>query len=76
MRAFAFKRLPQVLKRQTNNYQNVVSNVAYTVHDVAGPRDGLAFLIERIENERAGCAIRIRMAGRSTRTISASGGSR
>jgi tetratricopeptide (TPR) repeat protein len=45
------KRLPEALKRQTNNYAYIVSNVASTLHDVAGPRDGLAFLVERIEQE-------------------------
>ena len=51
LRAFAFKRLPEVLGRQTNNYQSIVGRVAETLHDVAGARDGVAFLVERIENE-------------------------
>ncbi len=51
LKDFAFKQVPEVLKRQTNNYQWIVSNVAQTLHDVAGPRAGLEFLIERIENE-------------------------
>ena len=51
LRAFAFKRLLDVLKHQTNNYQSLVGTVAYTLHNVAGVRDGLAFLIERIETE-------------------------
>ena len=53
LRAFAFKRLPEVLKRQTNNYQSMVGRVADTLHDLAGARDGLAFLVERIEAEPA-----------------------
>jgi Flp pilus assembly protein TadD len=51
LRQFAFEQLPEVLKRQTNNYQSIVQNVAGSLHQVASPRDGLAFLIERIENE-------------------------
>jgi len=51
LRAFAFKKVPEVLKRQTTNYSSLVSQVAHTLHDLAGPRDGLAFLIERIEQE-------------------------
>ncbi len=51
LRQFAFVQLPEVLKRQTNNYQSIVQTVAGTLHDVASPRDGLAFLVERIENE-------------------------
>ena len=51
LRRFAFEQLPEVLKRQTNNYQSIVQTVAGTLHDVASPRDGLAFLVERIENE-------------------------
>ena len=53
LRAFAFKQLPEVLKKQTNNYQNLVSSAARTVHDVLGPRDGVEFLLDRIEHEPA-----------------------
>ena len=42
VRAFAFQRLPELLKRQRNNYQSLVSAVAGALHEVAGPRDGLA----------------------------------
>ena len=45
LRHFAFSRLPEVLKRQTNNYTSMVSETANALHDIAGPRDGLAFLI-------------------------------
>ena len=51
LEAFAFGRLAEVLRRQTNNYQSCVQQVADTLHDLAGARTGLAFLIERIENE-------------------------
>jgi len=40
-----------VLGMQTNNYQSIVNQVAHTLRDLAGPRDGLELLIERIENE-------------------------
>jgi tetratricopeptide (TPR) repeat protein len=48
---FAFENIPEMLKRQTTNYQSVVSTVKSTLRDLAGPREALAFLIERIENE-------------------------
>jgi tetratricopeptide (TPR) repeat protein len=51
LRTFAFERLPQALKSQTNNYQAIVAEVARTVHDLIGPRDGLEFLVVRTENE-------------------------
>jgi predicted Zn-dependent protease len=51
LRAFAFKALPPLLKWQTNSYRGLVSNVAQTLHDLAGPRDGIAFLLDRIEAE-------------------------
>ena len=51
LRHFAFSRLPEVLKRQTNNYTSMVSETANALHEIAGPRDGLAFLIRRIETE-------------------------
>ena len=53
LRAFAFQQMSGVLEAQTNHYTNLVSTVASTLHDVAGPRDGLAFLIVRIEKEPA-----------------------
>ena len=51
LRHFAFHRLPEVLKRQTNNYTSMVSETANALHDIAGPRDGLKFLVERIDAE-------------------------
>jgi len=53
LRTFAFKRLPEVLRRQTNNYQSIVGRVADTLHELAGARDGLAFLVDRLEGEPA-----------------------
>ena len=51
LRNFAFTRLPEVLKKQTNNYTSMVSDTANALHDIAGPHDSLGFLIRRIEAE-------------------------
>ncbi|MCL4202229.1 MAG: hypothetical protein KJ000_07025 [Pirellulaceae bacterium] len=51
LRDFAFGQLPGVLKLQTNYYQSIVNQVAQTLEQIGGPRDGLELLIERIENE-------------------------
>ncbi len=51
LKAFAFKAAPAVLKRQTNYYEALVRTLADTLHDLAGPRDGIAFLLDRIETE-------------------------
>src|SRR5262249_53478199 len=51
LKTFASKRLPQVLRQQTNHYETIVGSVAGTIHDLASPRDGMAFLLDRIENE-------------------------
>ncbi|HUT94170.1 MAG TPA: VIT domain-containing protein [Thermoguttaceae bacterium] len=53
LKAFAAKRLPDVLKRQTDHYDSCVRTVADTMHTLAGVREGLTFLVERIENEPA-----------------------
>src|SRR5262249_37861538 len=51
LRAFAGKEVPELLKYQTSHYANVVSTVSQTLHDLAGVREGLAFLISRLEQE-------------------------
>ncbi len=51
LRDFAFNQLPELLKQQTNNYTSLVSDTANVLHDVAGPRDGLDFLVRRIADE-------------------------
>ena len=51
LRRFASEKVPEVLKGQTNNYDSIVGMVTSTLRDLAGPRDALAFLIERIEQE-------------------------
>jgi hypothetical protein len=53
LRSFAKDTLPQVLPQQTGNYQSTVSHVAQTIRNLLGPRDGLAFLIDRLEQEPA-----------------------
>jgi tetratricopeptide (TPR) repeat protein len=51
LKAFAFKAVPLLLLRQTNQYDALVRTVAETLHDVSGPRDGIAFLLNQIETE-------------------------
>jgi len=53
LRRFAFEQIGDVLARQTNDYQyqSMASTVAQTLRDLAGARDGLRFLVERIEQE-------------------------
>jgi tetratricopeptide (TPR) repeat protein len=53
LRAFAFRQLGEVLGRQTNDYDSMVTEVAGVVHDVLGPGDGVAFLLDRVETEPA-----------------------
>ena len=51
MKTFAFDFLPPVLKEITNHHESVVRLVANTLHDLAGPRDGIAYLLDEIEKE-------------------------
>jgi predicted Zn-dependent protease len=51
LKAFAFEQFPNALVRQTTNYESAVRQVAQTVHDLAGPREGVAFLVTCIEGE-------------------------
>ena len=51
LQTFVFKVLPPVLKQQTSNHDAAVSAVASTVDAVAGPRDGIVFLLNEIEAE-------------------------
>ncbi|HEV3142442.1 MAG TPA: tetratricopeptide repeat protein, partial [Gemmataceae bacterium] len=50
---FAFLLLPEILKKQVNHYDWVVQTVGATVHDVIGPKEAIAFLLDRIETEPA-----------------------
>jgi len=51
LRAFSFQRLPELITRHVNNHQSICRNVASALHDLAGARDAVAFLIERMEQE-------------------------
>lgn len=51
LKAFAFKRLPTVLKEQTSNYEVIVRDAANALRDLIGPRDAIAFLLDRIDDE-------------------------
>ena len=49
--AFGRDQLPPVLKQQINAYQSIVGSVADNIKVLAGPREGLAFLIRTLNNE-------------------------
>jgi Flp pilus assembly protein TadD len=51
IKTFAHEGMPGVLAGNTSNPQDLVARVAETLHGLAGPLEGLTFLIERIENE-------------------------
>jgi Flp pilus assembly protein TadD len=51
VRTFAFQVAPPLLKEQTNNHEALVSVIAHTMHELAGPRDGIAFLLNEIDAE-------------------------
>ncbi len=53
LHTFAFEIVPEVLKRQTSNYESIVSVVSWALQEVISPREAMAFLIERIEQEPA-----------------------
>ncbi|MDA1053717.1 MAG: hypothetical protein O3C40_24980 [Planctomycetota bacterium] len=50
LRTFVFELLEPILKRQTNNYRDLVQQTAQAVRELLGPRDALALLIDRFEN--------------------------
>jgi predicted Zn-dependent protease len=51
LKKFAFETLPPILKKQTNNHESVVSTYARTLYDLSGPRDAIAFMLDRIDQE-------------------------
>jgi tetratricopeptide (TPR) repeat protein len=53
VRGFAFGALADVLRRQSNNYDAMVGEVAGVVHDLLGAGDAVAFLLDRVETEPA-----------------------
>ena len=54
LKRFIAEQLPKLLERQPAQRLHVISVTAGAVHDVVGPRDGMLFLIQQIENEPAG----------------------
>ncbi len=50
VRRFAFEALPEVLETQTRNYRRLVERTDGVVEEVIGPREALAFLLDRIES--------------------------
>ena len=53
LRKFAFEQLPRLLARQTNGYDEIIHDTAQALHDLAGPRDGLALLVRHAEHQPA-----------------------
>ncbi|WP_020476056.1 VIT domain-containing protein [Zavarzinella formosa] len=51
LKAFAFKRLPPILRDQVVNYDGIVRDVSETLHKLAGPRDAVAFLLDRFDDQ-------------------------
>ena len=51
LKAFAFKLLPPILKEQNTNYESITHDVANTLNQVIGPRDAIAFLLDRAGDE-------------------------
>jgi predicted Zn-dependent protease len=51
VKGFAFDRLPPILKDQAVNYDDCVREVAVLVRDLLGPKEGIGFLMDRVENE-------------------------
>ncbi len=50
-RALAFQTLPAVLKRQSNHYDSAIRTVAHSLREVAGPLDGIVFLLDQIDSQ-------------------------
>jgi predicted Zn-dependent protease len=53
LKAFARDHLPEVLKHQSANYQNIVNHVAQSIRNILGPAEAIEFLIDQIEREPA-----------------------
>lgn len=49
VRSFAFDVMPAVLKRQTSQYRNTVTAPVRYLTEIAGPKDGLRYVVERME---------------------------
>ena len=50
LRKYAFEQFPELVAEIDSNYGNAIDRVANLVYKELGPRDGVAFLIERLEN--------------------------
>jgi predicted Zn-dependent protease len=48
-RRFAFDKLPPLLAHQVAQYENLVNDLCERVHQICGPADGIAFLLDRYE---------------------------
>ncbi len=53
LKAFAAKRLPEVLRHTSNYYPSIVSQVAHTARYVIGPVAGIEVLLDQIERQPA-----------------------
>ncbi|MCE9526047.1 MAG: hypothetical protein K8R36_08335, partial [Planctomycetales bacterium] len=50
---YVSKTFPDLAKKQISNYRNMVTSLAVTIRTVQGPREMLAFYIDRMEREPA-----------------------
>lgn len=50
VKKYAFEQFPKRIRPQDSNYRSQITNTANAIHELIGPRNGLAFLIERLEN--------------------------
>jgi predicted Zn-dependent protease len=51
LKEYAFRKLPAILKEHVSNYESMIGVVAERLHEIAGARDAIAFLVERAEAE-------------------------
>ncbi len=51
LKAFAFGRGRMIFDAQESNRDDAINVMAAVVHDLVGPREGIAFLLDRAENE-------------------------
>lgn len=51
LRAYAFKVLPPILKEQQTNRDSIVRDASDTLASVIGPRAGIEFLLDRVDDE-------------------------
>ena len=49
-KTFAFKTMPPLLAHQVQQYENLVNDLCERLHQVCGPADGIAFLLDRYEH--------------------------